>query len=126
LRPAGPRLPAAIRPPIRAQGRSSKPGGNFETFAAVRRSRGVTINSPSAMKLISFLSAAAFIALGVSLLALSLGASAVGSYATAASTLVVLGAVRDYTPRRSCWEPGRTGTARFPSAPAGHSERLAA
>jgi Mn2+/Fe2+ NRAMP family transporter len=78
------------------------------------------------MKLIPFLSAAAFLALGVSLLALSLGAQAVGSYATAAAVLVLLGAVRDYTPRRSCWEPGRARTARFPSAPAGRSERLAA
>jgi hypothetical protein len=78
------------------------------------------------MKLISFLSAAAFIALGVSLLALALGAPAVGSYAAAASVLVLLGGIRDYTPRRSCWEPGRARTARFPSAPAGQSDRLAA
>jgi hypothetical protein len=86
----------------------------------------VTINVPSAMKLISLLSAAAFLALGVSLLALNFGAPAVGSYAAAASVLVLLGAVRDYTPRRSCWEPGRTSAARFPSASAGQPERLAA
>lgn len=78
------------------------------------------------MKLISFLSAAAFLGLGVSLLALPFSAGALASYAAAASALVVLGAVRDYTPRRSYWEPGQARTTRFPSSPAGSTQRLAA
>lgn len=78
------------------------------------------------MKLISFLSAAAFLGLGVSVFALSINAHVLGSYAAAASLLVLLGAVRDYSPRRSYWEPGRVGTVRFPTAPAGRVDRLAA
>ena len=87
---------------------------------------GVTINSSSAMKLIPFLSAAAFLGLGVTVFALSINAHVLGSYAAASSLLVLLGAVRDYAPRRSYWEPGRVGTVRFPTAPAGRVERLAA
>jgi hypothetical protein len=78
------------------------------------------------MKLITFLSAAALAGLGVSLLALVLSAQALGAFAAAASVAVLLGAVRDYTPRRSCWEPHRGTPARFSSTPDGHSERLAA
>lgn len=78
------------------------------------------------MKLISFLSAAAVLALGVSLLAASLNAEATGSYAAAASLLIVLGAVRDYSPRRSYWEPGRSRAVRFPSARRTPDRRLAA
>ena len=78
------------------------------------------------MKLISFLSAAAFLGLGVSAFALSVNAHVLESYAGASSLLVLLGAVRDYSPRRSYWEPRPTGTARFPAAPAGRVDRLAA
>ena len=77
------------------------------------------------MKIISFLSAAASLGLGVSLLALTLGAQPEACYAATASLLVLLVAVRDYSPRRSAWEP-RPAIARFPSAPARHVERLAA
>lgn len=77
------------------------------------------------MKIISLLSAAASLGLGVSLLALSLGAQPEGCYAATASMLVLLGAVRDYSPRRSAWEP-QGAITRFPSAPARHEERLAA
>ena len=78
------------------------------------------------MKTISFLSAAAFVALGVSFLAASFSASALGSYAAAASVLIVLGAVRDYSPRRSYWEPGQARTTRFPAAATQASDRMAA
>lgn len=78
------------------------------------------------MKIISFLSAAAVLGLGVSALAATFGAPSLGSYAAAASVLVVLGAVRDYSPRRSYWEPGRATVTRFPSAPARSAARLAA
>lgn len=78
------------------------------------------------MKLISFLSAAAFLGLGVSVFALSINAHVLGSYAAAASLLVLLGAVRDYSPRRSYWEPRQARTVRFPTAPAGRVDRLAA
>lgn len=78
------------------------------------------------MKLLSFLSAAAVLGLGVSALAASFGAQSLGTYAAAASILVVLGAVRDYSPRRTYWEPGRANTTRFPSAPARQPDRLAA
>ena len=78
------------------------------------------------MKLISFLSAAAFAGLGVSLLALIFNAQSLGGFAATASMAVLLGAVRDYTPRRSCWEPRGAIPARFPSAPAAQTERLAA
>ena len=76
------------------------------------------------MKLISILAAAAALGLGVSLLALSRGAAPEGTFAASASVLVLLGAVREYTPRRSYWEPGRF--TRFPKAPARRAERLAA
>lgn len=78
------------------------------------------------MKLISYLSAAAFAGLGVSLFALPFSAAAIGSFGAAASVLIVLGAVRDYSPRRSYWEPGQARTTRFPTAPARPSDRLAA
>lgn len=87
---------------------------------------GVTLNFPSAMKLISLLSAAALLALGVSAFDLTFSAPVMGSYAAATAVLVALGAVRDYTPRRSYWEPGRGRTTRFPAAPARRAERLAA
>jgi len=77
------------------------------------------------MKIISFLSAAASLGLGVSLLALTLGAQPEACYAATASLLVLLGAVRDYSPRRAAWEP-RRATVRFPTAPARREERLAA
>ena len=78
------------------------------------------------MKHISFLSAAAFLGLGVFAVALSVNAHVLGSYAAASSLLVLLGAVRDYSPRRSYWEPRPAGTVRFPAAPAGRVDRLAA
>lgn len=78
------------------------------------------------MKLISYLSAAAFVALGVSLLAASFSAAALGGYAAAASVLIVLGFVRDYSPRRSYWEPGQARAARFPVSSARPSDRMAA
>ena len=78
------------------------------------------------MKLISFLSAAAFLGLGVSAFALSVNAHVLESYAAAASVLVLLGAVRDYSPRRSYWEPRPASTVRIPTAPAGRVDRLAA
>ena len=78
------------------------------------------------MKLIPFLSAAAFLGLGVSAFALSVNSHVLESYAAAASLLVLLGAVRDYSPRRSYWEPRASGTVRFPAAPAGRVDRLAA
>ena len=78
------------------------------------------------MKLISLLSAAALLGLGVFALDLSLSAPVLGSYAAAASILVLLGVVRDYSPRRSSWEPGRARVTRFPSAPIRTVERLAA
>jgi hypothetical protein len=78
------------------------------------------------MKLISFLSAAAVLGLGVFALDLSLSAYVLSSYAVATSILVVLGVVRDYSPRRSYWEPGRSNVTRFPSAPARQMARLAA
>jgi len=78
------------------------------------------------MKIISFLSAAALVVLGVSAFALSFSAPAIGSYAAAASLLVVIGAVRDYSPRAARWEPGRNRVSRFPAAPARRTERLAA
>jgi hypothetical protein len=73
------------------------------------------------MKLISYLSAAAVLGLGVSALDLSFNA-----YVAAASILVVLGVVRDYSPRRARWEPIPANATRFPSAPARAVERLAA
>lgn len=76
------------------------------------------------MKLISFLSAAASLALGVSLVAASLNAESTGIYAGAASLLIALGAIRDYSPRAARWEPGRS--ARFPSARPTPAHRLAA
>ena len=78
------------------------------------------------MKLISLLSAAALLGLGVFALDLSLSAFVLGSYAATASIFVVLGVVRDYSPRRSCWEPGPSNTTRFPSTPAREVDRLAA
>ena len=78
------------------------------------------------MKLISYLSAAAFVGLGVFLLALALDAGVLGSYAATASVLIVLGAVRDYSPRRSHWEPGQSRTTRFPASSDRPSDRLAA
>ena len=78
------------------------------------------------MKIISLLSATALLGFGVAALALSFSAPVMGSYAAAVSILVLLGAVRDYTPRRSSWEPGRGRTTRFPAATARRAERLAA
>jgi len=78
------------------------------------------------MKLIAFLTAAALTSLGVSLLALAFSAQSLGGFAVAASVVILLGAVRDYTPRRSCWEPHRNLAARFPSAFTGQVDRLAA
>lgn len=78
------------------------------------------------MKLISYLSAAAVLGLGVSALALSLNAPTLGIYAAAASVLVVLGVVRDYSPRRSVWEPGPARVTRFPVPTPHTSARLAA
>ena len=114
--------------------RTTHPGGkplvpvsDFpETFRAELSSRGITFNASSAMKLISFLSAAAVLGLGVSALAASFSAPAFPSYAAAASLLVVLGAVRDYSPRRSYSEAVHARITRFPSAPAPHADRLAA
>ena len=76
------------------------------------------------MKLISFLSAAALIGLGVSALDLSLSAPVLGTYAAVASILVILGVVRDYSPRRSYCEPANT--TRFPVASVRTVQRLAA
>jgi hypothetical protein len=73
------------------------------------------------MKLISLLSAAALLGLGVFALDLSLNA-----YVAAASILVVLGVVRDYSPRRPRWEPVPGNTTRFPSTQARRADRLAA
>lgn len=78
------------------------------------------------MKIISYLSATALVVLGVSAIALSFSAPAIGTYSAAASLLVVLGAVRDYSPRHARWEPGRGRLTRFPAAPARRTERLAA
>jgi len=78
------------------------------------------------MKLIPFLAAAAVLGLGVSALAASFGAQSLGYFAAAISVLVVLGAVRDYAPRRCYWEPARASVTRFPSAPVSHPTRLAA
>jgi hypothetical protein len=78
------------------------------------------------MKLITFLSAAALAGLGVSLLSLIFGAQSLGGFALTASVVVLLGAVRDYTPRRSYWEPRSALAARFPAAIAGRMDRLAA
>ena len=78
------------------------------------------------MKLITFLSAAALAGLGVSLLALIVSAQSLGGFAATASVAVLLGAVRDYTPRRSSWEPGRARATPFPAAAARQTERLAA
>jgi hypothetical protein len=81
---------------------------------------------PPAMKLISFLSAASYLALGASVIAASLNAEATGIYAASAALLIVLGAIRDYSPRTARWEPSRSNVARFPAAAATPSERLAA
>lgn len=78
------------------------------------------------MKLISLLSAAALLGLGVFALDLSFSAHVLSSYAAAASILVVLGAVRDYSPRRAYWEPAPAGVTRFPSTPVTPPARLAA
>jgi hypothetical protein len=78
------------------------------------------------MKLISFLAASATVGLALSALDLSFSAPALGTYATAASLLVVLGAVRDYRPRRAYWEPASARTTRFPGAAAPEGHRLAA
>jgi len=80
----------------------------------------------SAMKLITFLSASAALGLGVSLLDLSFNAQALGSYAAAASVLILLVAAHDYRPRRAYWQPARSGLAHFPTRPARQMERLAA
>lgn len=78
------------------------------------------------MKLISILTAAAVLGLGVSLLALSSNAEALGFYAAAASVLIVLGAIRDYTPRRPCWQPRSTAVVHFPPERAALTENRAA
>jgi hypothetical protein len=114
------------KPLIPPGSRSSTGDGIAETFAAEPRSRDINLNASSAMKLISLLSAAALLGLGVFALDLSLSSHVLGSYAAAASILVVLGAVRDYAPRRSAWEPGRGNVTRFPSAPVRDPARLAA
>ena len=73
------------------------------------------------MKLISFLAAAAVLGLGVSALDLSFNA-----YVAAASILVVLGVVRDYSPRHARWEPLPSNATRFPAATVPQPARLAA
>ena len=78
------------------------------------------------MKFISLLSAAGFIALGVSVIAASLNAEVTGIYAASAALLVALGAVRDYAPRAARWEPGQSRVTRFASAPVTPAGRLAA
>ncbi len=81
----------------------------------------IAINSLPAMKLISLLSAAALLGLGVFALDLSLSA-----YVTATSLLVVLGVVRDYSPRRARWEPVPGNSTPFPSTRGRPVDRLAA
>ena len=78
------------------------------------------------MTLISFLAASAAAGLALSVLDLSLSAPSLGVYAAAASLLVALGAVRDYRPRRSYWEPSHGTVTRFPGATTRPETRLAA
>lgn len=77
------------------------------------------------MKLISFLSATALLGLGVSLLDLSRNAP-LGLYAATASVMILLGVVRDYTPRRAYWQPRGATLFQFPTSPARPLVRLAA
>jgi hypothetical protein len=65
------------------------------------------------MKLIAFLSATALAGLGTFAIAFSLGRPATGGlYALAVIPLLLLGAVRDYAPRRPMWQPRPPGKCR--------------
>ncbi|MCX6945408.1 MAG: hypothetical protein WCL24_03660 [Verrucomicrobiota bacterium] len=78
------------------------------------------------MKLSSLLSTAALLALALSVLDLSLNAESLGLFAALASTLFLLGVVRDYAPRRPYWQPRHPALVPFPAPPARALERLAA
>jgi hypothetical protein len=100
-----------------------------ETFRAERRSytrnHHFLFPTAPAMKLISFLSAAALVGLAASVLDLSFHAN-LGLYAATASVLFLIGVVRDYAPRRPYWQPRRAAVMHFPTTPARQMERLAA
>jgi len=83
-------------------------------------------NAASAMKLISYLSAAALLGLGASVLDLTASPVSLGLFAATASLLFLLGVVRDYAPRRPYWQPRRSELAQFPTTPARPMLRLAA
>jgi len=76
----------------------------------------------SVMKLISLLSVAALVGLGVSVLDFTFVAPPLGLYAVTACILFLLGVVRDYAPRRPYWQPRPSPLVRFPA----QAERLAA
>lgn len=80
----------------------------------------------SAMKLITFLAATALAMLGTFTLALSDGRHALGLYAVGTALLLVLGAVRDYSPRRPLWEPRGYGRSAATRAVATEPMKLAA
>jgi hypothetical protein len=70
------------------------------------------------MKFLSFLSAAALVGLGVSILDLTFSAESLGVFAATASILFLLGVVRDYAPRRPYWQPASATVIHFPRRPA--------
>ncbi|MDB6168128.1 MAG: hypothetical protein JWM88_992 [Verrucomicrobia bacterium] len=69
------------------------------------------------MKLITLLSAAALVGLGVSILDLSLSVQSLGLFLATASVLFLLGVVRDYAPRRPYWQPAAEPAVHFPRRP---------
>jgi hypothetical protein len=70
----------------------------------------------SAMKILTYTTAAALMGLGLFAVSLTLGHESTGAFAVMVATMLVLGFVRDYSPRQSRWEPAHNaGAAHFPS-----------
>lgn len=68
------------------------------------------------MTLIRYLAGAALLGLGAFTLGSALDYGSSESFALTAGSLMLVGAVRDYSPRRPRWEPvRRTAGTRFPS-----------
>lgn len=72
-------------------------------------------NSCFAMKLITILASAALVGLGALTLGLTLNLGITAAFITMVSSLLLVSAVRDYSPRRAHWEPNRQApVVRFP------------
>ncbi len=72
--------------------------------------------STSALKLISCLAGISLAGLGIFALDLTFGHESLTAFAVTASALLLLGVIRDYSPRRARWEPARrTPATRFPT-----------